>query len=155
MLRHTSSACFEPITGSGCSGLPLQFRPDLHACALELSKEVVTRGVRGEDVVEGRDVHRRQEASGVEFDAGKAELDRPVSGGSGATFTSAPELAAVSATAARISMLCTPSSNEALRCSESAGSMPATSPRKARAWQTKPSFCSMPTPGASIGRPPA
>ena len=27
MLRRTSSACFEPIDGSGCSGLPLQFRP--------------------------------------------------------------------------------------------------------------------------------
>ena len=35
-------------------------------------------------------------------------------------------------------MLCTPSSNEALRGSESASSMPATSSRKARAWKTKP-----------------
>ena len=47
---------------------------DLHTRALELSEEVISRGVGGEDVVEGRDVHRWQEAARVELDAGEAEL---------------------------------------------------------------------------------
>ena len=47
---------------------------DLHAGALELSEEVVSRGVGGEDVVEGGDVHRRQETARVELDASEAEL---------------------------------------------------------------------------------
>ena len=32
---------------------------DLNARAFELSKEIITRGVGGEDVVEGGNVHRR------------------------------------------------------------------------------------------------
>ena len=46
---------------------------DLHAGALEQAEVVVPRGVGGEDVVEGGDVHGRQEAAGVELDAGQAD----------------------------------------------------------------------------------
>jgi hypothetical protein len=47
---------------------------DLHAGALEQSQEVVSCSIGGENVVEGRDVHRRQEATRVELDASQAEL---------------------------------------------------------------------------------
>ena len=134
---------------------------DADAGALEQSEEVVPGGIGGQDVVKGGDVHRRQEAARVELDAGEAEpgndLDRlrqaavvqdrvvdtelhqatalrceAVSRWV-ATATDAPPLAADSETAASTSMLCTPSSNDAHRGSESASSMPATSSRNARA----------------------
>lgn len=46
---------------------------DGDAGALEDSEVVVARGVADEDVVERRDVDRRQEASGVDLDPGEAE----------------------------------------------------------------------------------
>ena len=47
---------------------------DRHAGALEDPEVVVPGGVAGQDVVEGGDVHRRQEAAGVDLDAGEAEI---------------------------------------------------------------------------------
>ena len=47
---------------------------NLHAGALEQSEEIISRRVGGEDVVEGGNVHRRQEAAGVQLDTGEAEL---------------------------------------------------------------------------------
>src|SRR6185503_6805285 len=47
---------------------------DLHARSLKQPEEIVARSVGGEDVVEGRNVHRWKEAAGVELDASEAEL---------------------------------------------------------------------------------
>src|ERR1700712_299898 len=130
---------------------------DRDAGALEQAEVVVAGGIAGQDVVERRDVHRRQEAAGIDLDAGQAQVGDDLQGPGEAavvqdrvvyaelhadTFswlveTAAPSLAADSATAASSSMLWTPSSKVAQRGRLSASGTPATSSRKARAWEAK------------------
>ena len=120
---------------------------DGDAGALEDPQVVVTGRVADQDVVEGRDVHRRQEAAGVDLDPGEPEIGDHLQGvGEGTVVqhrvvdaefhseTCFPLSPADSATAASSSMLCTPSSKVAQRGSEDASSIPATSSRNARAW---------------------
>ncbi|KNC23899.1 hypothetical protein FF38_07167, partial [Lucilia cuprina] len=153
---------------------------DVDTGALEDAEVVVAGGVADEDVVERGHVHGGQEPARVQFDAGEADArddleclgqgtiveDRVVQTEShdqasqtatadvAGTVMAVPSRAADCATASMSSMLWRPSSNDALRGRESDAGMPATSSRNARAWNTKPSFCPTPTPGASIARPP-
>lgn len=120
---------------------------DLHSGAVE-ARQIGLRGGRvGDDLVDLGDVHRRQETTGVDLDAVQPEvgdhLDRilqwavvqnRVVDTEFHRFTCFPLSAAYRATAARISMLWTPSSKDALRGRDSSSGISATSSRKARAW---------------------
>ncbi len=98
---------------------------DGHPGALEHAEVVIPSRVAGQDLIEGGDVHRRQEPTGVDLDAGQAEVGDDLQGlGQGTVVqdrvvdaelhtctpiwwvaTVAPLLAADSATAASSSML--------------------------------------------------
>src|SRR6476661_7354201 len=59
----------------GMQGVSVAVQPgDGNPRALEDTEVVVARGVTDKDLVEGRDVYRRQEPSGVDLDAGQADV---------------------------------------------------------------------------------
>src|SRR4051794_24714918 len=120
---------------------------DRHPGALEDAQIFVAGRVADQDVVERRDVHGGQESAGVDLDTGEPEIRDHLQGVGQWTVvkncvvdaefhseTCFPLSRAEAVTAARSSMLWTPSSKVAQRGSEDASSMPATSSRNARAW---------------------